>query len=77
MVSRSGCLPHRTYPRRDDCQPSIEKGGIVFLFLRREEGQGLAEYAIIGSLIAVVAVLALMLISGNLVKLLSVVGHGL
>jgi len=49
----------------------------VFLFLRREEGQGLAEYAIIGSLIAVVAVLALMLISGNLVKLLSVVGKGL
>ena len=49
----------------------------MFLFLRREEGQGLAEYAIIGSLIAVVAVLALMLISGNLVKLLSVVGQGL
>ena len=49
----------------------------MFLVLRREEGQGLAEYAIIGSLIAVVAVLALMLISGNLVKLLSVVGHGL
>jgi Flp pilus assembly pilin Flp len=49
----------------------------VFLFLRREEGQGLAEYGIIGSLIAVVAVLALMFISGNLVKLLSVVGKGL
>src|ERR1035437_2620045 len=48
---RSGCLWSQTYPRRDERQPSFEKGGIVSLFLRREEGQGLAEYAIIGSLI--------------------------
>ena len=46
----------------------------MFLFLRREEGQGLAEYALIGTLIAVVAVLALMIMGGNLVKLLSVIG---
>ena len=77
MVSRSGCLPHRTYPRRDDCQPSIEKGGIVFLFLRREEGQGLAEYALIISIIALLAVAALLFISGDLTKLLSSIGKGL
>jgi Flp pilus assembly pilin Flp len=49
----------------------------VFLFLRREEGQGLAEYGLIGSLIAVVAVLALMFIGGTLSSLLSVIGQSL
>jgi Flp pilus assembly pilin Flp len=76
-VTRSGCLGHRTYPRRDERQPSLEKGGIVFLVLRREEGQGLAEYGLIGSLIAVLAVLALVFMSGNLNHLLSIVGQKL
>jgi len=49
----------------------------VSLFLRREEGQGLAEYALIGSLIAVVAVLALMFIGTDLSKLLSVIGKSI
>jgi Flp pilus assembly pilin Flp len=74
---RSGCLWSQTYPRRDERQPSFEKGGIVSLFLRREEGQGLAEYALIGSLIAVVAVLALMFIGTDLSKLLSVIGNSI
>jgi pilus assembly protein Flp/PilA len=46
----------------------------VFLALRREEGQGLAEYALILTLIAVVAVIALMFIGGTLSSLLSVIG---
>lgn len=45
--------------------------------LRREAGQGLAEYAIILSLIAVMAVFALMFISGKLDLLLSLVGSKL
>jgi len=49
----------------------------VFLFLRREEGQGLAEYALILALIAIVAVLAVMFIGGTLSSLLSVIGQGL
>jgi Flp pilus assembly pilin Flp len=49
----------------------------VFLVLRREEGQGLAEYGLIGSLIAVLAVLALVFMSGNLNHLLSIVGQKL
>jgi Flp pilus assembly pilin Flp len=53
-----------------------KEAGIVFSFLRREEGQGLAEYAIIGSLIAVLAVLALTFIGSTLFKVLSVVGQG-
>ena len=77
MGIRSGCLWSQTYPRRDERQPSFEKGGIVLLFLRREEGQGLAEYGLIGTLIAVVAVLALMFLSGNLLSLLSIIGQGL
>jgi pilus assembly protein Flp/PilA len=63
--------------RRDERQPSFAKGGIVLFILRREEGQGLAEYGLILSLIAVLAVFALMFVSGNITKLISVVGHGL
>jgi Flp pilus assembly pilin Flp len=49
----------------------------VLSVLHREEGQGLAEYAIIGSLIAVMAVLGLMFIGGTLTSLLSQVGSKL
>lgn len=49
----------------------------MLLVLHREEGQGLAEYALILSLIAVVAVSALIFISGNLQTLLSSIGAGL
>jgi Flp pilus assembly pilin Flp len=49
----------------------------VFLNLHRGEGQGLAEYALILSLIVIMAVLALMFISGNLNSLLSSVGKAL
>jgi pilus assembly protein Flp/PilA len=49
----------------------------VFLVLRREEGQGLAEYALILALIAVVAVLAVMFLGGTLSSLLSTIGQGL
>jgi pilus assembly protein Flp/PilA len=49
----------------------------VFLVLRREEGQGLAEYALILALIAIVAVLAVMFIGGILSNLLSRIGQGL
>ena len=46
----------------------------MFLVLHREEGQGLAEYALILSLIAIVVVSALIFVSGNLNTLLSVIG---
>jgi Flp pilus assembly pilin Flp len=53
------------------------KGGNVFLGLHREEGQGLAEYGLILSLIVVVAVAGLMFISGDLNHMLSSIGVGL
>ena len=41
---------------------------------RDEDGQGLAEYALILSLIAVVAIVALLFLGGNVSKLISSVG---
>ncbi len=42
--------------------------------LRRDEGQGLAEYALILALIAVIAILALLFLGGKISTLLSTVG---
>ena len=40
-----------------------------------EEGQGLAEYALILALIAIVAILALIFLGGQISKILSTVGN--
>ena len=61
----------------DERQPSSAKGGIVFSALHREEGQGLAEYALILSLIAILAVAALAFFSGKLDSTLSMIGKSL
>jgi pilus assembly protein Flp/PilA len=42
--------------------------------LRRDEGQGLAEYALILALIAVVAILALVFLGGKISGILSDIG---
>ena len=42
-----------------------------------EDGQGLTEYALIISLIAVVAIVALLFLGGNVSKLLSSVGKSI
>jgi len=44
---------------------------------RDDDGQGLAEYALIISLIAVVAIVALLFLGGNVSKLLSSVGDSI
>jgi Flp pilus assembly pilin Flp len=66
---RSGLLH-----RRDERQPSFQKGGTVQFALHHEEGQGLVEYGLILVLIAVVAVGALVFLSGVINQLLSTVG---
>ena len=43
---------------------------------RDEEGQGLAEYALILALIAIVAIIALIFLGGQVSKILSTVGTG-
>ena len=45
--------------------------------LRNESGQGLAEYALILAFIAVVAVLALTFLGGDISSLLSQIGNDL
>ena len=47
----------------------------VHLFFRSEKGQGLAEYALILALIAIVAIAALLFLGGGISKILSTVGE--
>ena len=42
-----------------------------------EEGQGLAEYALILALIAIVAILALLFLGGQISSILSVIGSSI
>lgn len=45
--------------------------------MARDEGQGLAEYALILALIAIVAIVALLFLGGQISDKLSVVGNAL
>ena len=47
---------------------------IASLFVREQEGQGLAEYALILALIAIVAIVALIFLGGKISTVLSTVG---
>lgn len=51
--------------------------GSVLARMRREEGQGLAEYALILAFIAVVAVLALIFLGPTISNMLSSIGNDL
>ena len=42
-----------------------------------EDGQGLAEYALILALIAIVAIVALLFLGGQISKILSVIGSSM
>ena len=42
--------------------------------IRRDDGQGLAEYALILALIAIIAIVALIFLGGQVSKILSTVG---
>ena len=47
---------------------------LISLIRRDEEGQGLAEYALILALIAIVAIIALIFLGGQVKTILSTVG---
>ena len=47
---------------------------LISSFRRNEEGQGLAEYALILALIAIIAIVALIFIGGQVSTILSKVG---
>jgi len=48
---------------------------LIALFNRDEEGQGLAEYALILALIAIVAILALLFLGTAISQILQTVGN--
>ena len=48
---------------------------LIASFRKDEEGQGLAEYALILALIAIVAIIALIFLGGQVSKILSTVGN--
>ena len=50
---------------------------IASLFVHDEEGQGLAEYALILALIAIVAIVALIFLGGKVSTVLSTVGKSI
>jgi pilus assembly protein Flp/PilA len=52
-------------------------GLISHLLNRDEEGQGLAEYALILALIAIVAIVALIFLGGQVQTILSTVGKSI
>ncbi len=49
--------------------------GILAMLQRDDEGQGLAEYALILALIAIVAIIALIFLGGQVSSILSNVGN--
>ena len=50
---------------------------LISSFRRDEEGQGLAEYALILALIAIVAIIALIFLGGQVSTILSDVGNSI
>ena len=48
---------------------------LIASFHREDEGQGLAEYALILALIAIIAIVALIFLGGQVSQILSNVGH--
>jgi len=50
---------------------------LIASFRRDEEGQGLAEYALILALIAIVAILALIFLGSQISSILSTVGSSI
>jgi pilus assembly protein Flp/PilA len=48
---------------------------LIASFRREDQGQGLAEYALILALIAIIAIVALIFLGGQVSQILSNVGH--
>ena len=58
-------------------QMSVVTALINFFNRDKEDGQGLAEYALILALIAIVAIIALIFLGGQVSKILSTVGSSI
>ena len=51
--------------------------GLIHPFIAHEEGQGLAEYALILALIAIVSIIALLFLGGQISTILSTLGQSI
>jgi pilus assembly protein Flp/PilA len=60
--------------RRGANQPRSTIDMVDFLLRRDEDGQGLAEYALILALIAIIAIAALIFLGGQISEILSTIG---
>ena len=67
--------PRGTLSGKEVNQTMTLLNAIISLFQSDEEGQGLAEYALILALIAIVAILALIFLGGQISGILSTVGN--
>jgi pilus assembly protein Flp/PilA len=71
----AGDLAGRVETDRREVIPVMQSiYALISLVRRDEEGQGLAEYALILALIAIVAIIALIFLGGQIQNLLSDVG---
>jgi len=57
--------------------PGTPRDAVELARHARDEGQGLAEYALILALIAVIAIVALIFLGGSVSKVLSTVGKSI
>ena len=64
------------YSSRRHCQLALVQKFLATL-RRDEEGQGLAEYALILALIAIIAIIALIFLGGQVSSILSNVGNSI
>ncbi len=51
--------------------------GLIHFTRRDEEGQGLAEYALILALIAIIAIVALLFLGGQISTILNTIGQAI
>ena len=58
-----------------DMNKVVDRIAAARRFLKRSDGQGLAEYALILALIAIVAIIALIFLGGQVSTILSTVGN--
>lgn len=74
ILGRTTSIPALIPP---EMETALQLYAILANRLRREDGQGLAEYALILALIAVVAILALVFLGGKISGILSTIGENL
>ena len=69
--------PTGEFPREEVIPPAMSVINALIASIRREEGQGLAEYALILALIAIVAIVALIFLGSQVSTILDTIGQSI